>query len=170
MDEDCRLTIKVGDFGVANKGNPNESNLFSTFVGTTEYMAPERFGTEHTEAVDSWAVGCLLFRVLTGNDLFTSPLAICQYEYTKEPHLGEELPGFCHSDTIDFIDKLIQPNPELRAKPRDALMHRWLHELHEKPNAFGRRLATPTLKNHFGKVKSAGFKPRSHIIPNGLET
>ena len=167
MDEDCRLTIKVGDFGVANQGNPNESNLFFTFVGTPEYMAPERFGATHTKVVDSWALGCLLFRVLTGNDLFTTPLAICQYEYTRKPCLGEELHRLCPPETIDFIDKLVQPKVESRATPKAALEHSWLHGL---PGEFGRRLATQTLKSHFDSVKRAGLKPRSHIISNGLET
>ncbi|KAF8430718.1 kinase-like domain-containing protein [Terfezia claveryi] len=165
MDEDCRLTVKVGDFGIANQGNQNESNLFSTFVGTTEYMAPERFADTHTVAVDSWAVGCLLFRILTGNDIFTYPLAICQYEYTKTPCLKEKL-GFCHLETRNFIGSLIQPDVKLRAKPRAALRHPWLSELHGNSEQFGRRLATQTLKNHFDSVKSAGFRPRSHIITN----
>jgi len=157
MEDHC-LTIKVGDFGVANRSQQNQSNLFSTYVGTAEYMAPERFGSEHTRAVDSWAVGCLLYRLLTGKGLFANPRATCEYEFKKKPCLEEELRKFCQdSGTLDFIDKLIQPAVEYRATPNSALGHPWLLEL---PGRFGRRLATRMLKDHFDRVKLAGIKPR----------
>ncbi|KAF8417352.1 kinase-like domain-containing protein [Tirmania nivea] len=164
MDEDCHLTIKVGDFGIANHSNQNE---FFTYVGTTEYMAPERFANEHTVAVDSWAVGCLLFRVLTGHELFTNALEICQYEHTKQPCLLKGLSPFCRDlQAIDFIDKLIQPKADHRADPRAALNHPWLRELRESPAELGKRLSTQELKDHFDSVKSVGIKARSHIITN----
>ena len=157
MDEDCCLTIKVGDFGIANR---NESGSFHTYVGTIQYMAPERFAGSHTLAVDSWAVGCLLYRLLTKKDLFIHSLATCQYEYTGEPRLEEEL-KFCQdSETICFIKSLIQAEPQHRATPEAALGHPWLRELRDDPERFGKRLATQTLKEHFDKVKSEGLRPR----------
>ena len=58
MNEDCCLTIKVGGFGLAEQVLDHP---FNTVVGTAEYMAPEMFGAAYTIAVDSWAVGCILF-------------------------------------------------------------------------------------------------------------
>lgn len=64
--------IRIGDFGISKAGTFDKDNgcvdLRSTsFVGTIEYMAPEVVsGENQSSAVDSWALGILLFELLYG--------------------------------------------------------------------------------------------------------
>jgi serine/threonine protein kinase len=58
----------ITDFGVA-RNVATESGLTQTgrFVGTLDYVAPEQIsGTEIDARVDVYALGCLLFKLLTG--------------------------------------------------------------------------------------------------------
>ena len=77
--------IKVLDFGVAKAlwdvdGRPDLSQLTTVtglqtvaggIVGTPPYMSPEQArGSEIDRRTDSWAVGCLLYELLTGQRAF----------------------------------------------------------------------------------------------------
>jgi len=49
--------------------------LSNTFTGTQEYMAPEIILREgHNKDCDLWAIGILLFELLTGYTPFRTPL------------------------------------------------------------------------------------------------
>ncbi|WP_369825141.1 protein kinase [Kitasatospora sp. Root107] len=62
--------VKVLDFGMGRiVDDPEDARLTSTgvAVGTARYMAPEQFKAEQvTQAADLYALGCLLFEMLTG--------------------------------------------------------------------------------------------------------
>ncbi len=62
------FTVKVGDFGVSKKLDPNESHApyASSFVGTKAYLAPECFkGSGYSTASDVWSLGCVLYEMIT---------------------------------------------------------------------------------------------------------
>lgn len=68
--------VKVLDFGMAKLGKPlgdlkNVSTKAGVVLGTPEYMAPEQaLGTGHSAAVDVYAVGVVLYELLTGRQPF----------------------------------------------------------------------------------------------------
>ena len=79
--------LKICDFGFArstnsnmstgsNSNNSNNSNSnapFTDYVSTRWYRAPELLvgSCNYSKAVDVWAMGCILFELLTGRPLFT---------------------------------------------------------------------------------------------------
>jgi serine/threonine protein kinase len=63
LDKDCN--IKVADFGLMKIfGEPGQ--VLKTHIGTLNYMAPEMYSeNEYTESVDIFAMGVMLFMMLT---------------------------------------------------------------------------------------------------------
>jgi len=63
--------IALTDFGFAKETGNSEINR--TLCGTSEYMAPEMLiRNGYGKAVDWWALGALLFEMLSGNPPFTA--------------------------------------------------------------------------------------------------
>lgn len=63
--------VKIGDFGLVRFAD-QESDLTTDWLGTPDYMAPEQFvdPTKVTPAADQYAIGIILFQVLTGTKPF----------------------------------------------------------------------------------------------------
>ena len=65
--------IKLGDFGVA-RGLCGTEPIAATCVGTPYYMAPELFkGEQYGTKADIWALGCVLYELVTRRRAFQSP-------------------------------------------------------------------------------------------------
>ena len=63
------LTVKLTDFGFACFFDPNQKMDLN--LGTPMYMAPELVNNDdYTEKVDVWALGCIVFILLTGQPPF----------------------------------------------------------------------------------------------------
>jgi len=70
--------LKVLDFGLAKRGfGVNTLQSYAAMVGTPSYMAPELAKGEAVDArTDLYAVGCLLFEMLTGSPPYRAPTVI----------------------------------------------------------------------------------------------
>ena len=63
-----QFCLKICDFGWCVESDEPRS----TFCGTLEYMAPEMLQNEpHTNTLDLWSLGILLFELFHGNAPFT---------------------------------------------------------------------------------------------------
>ncbi|MFF8788917.1 protein kinase [Streptomyces sp. NPDC015125] len=92
---------KVVDFGIAKALSEAATRLTGTgvAVGTPAYLAPEQInGGETDHRTDLYAVGCLLYELLTGNPPYTgdSPFSVMHQHLAAEPvppsRLRPELP------------------------------------------------------------------------------
>ncbi|XP_071376960.1 serine/threonine-protein kinase Nek9 isoform X1 [Centroberyx affinis] len=71
--------IKLGDYGLAKKLD-SQFEMAETCVGTPYYMSPELCqGVKYNFKSDIWAMGCVIFEVLTLTRTFdaTNPLNLC---------------------------------------------------------------------------------------------
>ena len=70
LDQD--MNIKLGDFGLACV-HGGERHRVKKGVGTMFYMPPEMIKNHKTSSLsDVWAVGCVLYEVLTNRRAFES--------------------------------------------------------------------------------------------------
>jgi len=97
-------TLKVSDFGIARMVDGTQLTQTGTVLGTAAYLAPEQAaGEETTGATDVYALGMVLFELLTG-----------------EQWTSQELPpppGFLAPDVPAELDSLVLAC--LREDPRD---------------------------------------------------
>ncbi|MFQ3651711.1 MAG: serine/threonine-protein kinase [Gemmataceae bacterium] len=59
--------VKIGDHGLAKGIGPNQSVVQTASVGTIHYMAPEISRGNYTSQIDLYAIGILLYEMLTGS-------------------------------------------------------------------------------------------------------
>lgn len=107
-------SIRLGDFGTARKlernhaasGHEPGKRTCSTPVGTPMYMSPELCcGRSYGQKADVWALGCLLYELLTLRHAFfgasmerlTAAIRRGQYDNTRYPELyGQSLTSLCN--------------------------------------------------------------------------
>jgi 3-phosphoinositide dependent protein kinase-1 len=130
---DSNFNIKFVDFGDAKKeseppieeevpeeeeyeagfqsdlvGMAGEGERRGTFVGTVNYLAPEMIkDSESTMASDLWALGCIIFKMVTGKVPFPgmSPAQVYPKILNREIDWPEKIE--VDSDCKDLIDKLL---------------------------------------------------------------
>jgi non-specific serine/threonine protein kinase/serine/threonine-protein kinase len=74
-------TAKVADFGIAKAVEAADVTLTGTVLGTPAYLAPERIhGARATESADIYAVGVLMYEMLTGSKPFEAATPFALYE------------------------------------------------------------------------------------------
>ncbi|WP_348539157.1 protein kinase [Streptomyces sp. LBL] len=76
---DADDTLKIGDFGIARFVDDPSGALTTTgqIVGTSLYLAPERaLGQPAGPACDVYALGCVLYQLLTGRPPFQAATAV----------------------------------------------------------------------------------------------
>jgi class 3 adenylate cyclase len=69
--------VKIGDFGLALSLDRSRMTMPGTMVGTAAYMPPEQaMGGETTAASDLYALGCVLYELVTGRPPFVGDDAV----------------------------------------------------------------------------------------------
>lgn len=83
-------TIKVMDFGIARFARENGRTVADKAIGSVHYISPEQARGEQTdERTDIYAVGIILYEMLTGQVPFDgeTPVAIAIKQMQEEPRL-----------------------------------------------------------------------------------
>jgi serine/threonine protein kinase len=123
--------VRIGDFGISKRVNADETAL-RTITGTRYYMAPEldpwlaedEEPHSYTQAVDVWALGILLYQMLTLQMTFRDPSSLRKYfkgkaAFPGEPLLRESITSPC----IEFLMAVLQPKPKDRPTSRDTFSY-----------------------------------------------
>jgi calcium-dependent protein kinase len=99
-----------------------------TRIGTPYYMAPEVLEGAYDETCDMWSIGVITYCLLCGyppfnadtDQLLFRKIKLCDYEF-HNPEWSE-----ISDEAKQFIQGLLQPNPQLRMTPEQALSHQWI--------------------------------------------
>ena len=126
--------VRIGDFGIAKRVNADETAL-RTITGTRQYMAPEldpwlvddEEAHSYTQAVDVWALGILLFQMLTLQVPFRDPASLRKYfkgrtAFPKELLLQEGITP----PAAEFLMAVLQPKPKDRPTSKETFGYGWM--------------------------------------------
>ncbi|CAH0033640.1 unnamed protein product [Clonostachys rhizophaga] len=142
--------VKISDFGISKRAE--EATAYRTFVGTRGYLAPEILGiysiadmnnisssqtlddssSLYTVSVDLWALGAIIYRLLTNEILFGDPRDLAKYVAAGHPFpraIASELGA--SEACVDFLENIMARSPNSRPSSSEALRHPWLSELQD---------------------------------------
>ncbi len=103
--------VKIGDYGLTKAISTNHHVSHTITVGTVHYMAPEIAEGKYDRSVDIYALGILLYEMLTGQVPFlgSSPAEILMKHMTAAPDLSNIEEPFA-----SVIRKALAKNPAER--------------------------------------------------------
>jgi serine/threonine-protein kinase len=115
-------TVKVADFGIAHLPGEGAATLTVTgeIIGSMHYLAPERAkGAPAGQAADVYALGCVLYHLVTGQPPFTAehPAAVL----------------YQHVDAAPALPSLVRP--ELGGPFEHALLRMLAKDAADRPSA-----------------------------------
>lgn len=110
--------LKLGDFGIARDNQRTALTAAGRTVGTHAYMAPEQISGQAaiTGKTDQYALGCVLFEILTGRPPFeaeNSAQMLIQHLEIMPPKVRSLAPD-CPVWLEGIIAKLLEKEPEDR--------------------------------------------------------
>lgn len=147
------MTLKIADFGSARV--PSKEKVMTEYIATRWYRPPECLLTSgsYGYALDIWAVGCVMYELMTKRPLFPGKNAIDQlyqihyvlgspndvaisrinasrstlneigYVKGKPQGIASIMPANANSSIIDLFQKLLEYVPDDRISATNALDH-----------------------------------------------
>lgn len=133
--------LKVSDFGSAMRAKPAGVPYEECCVGTLIYTSPEQLegNRYYGQAVDMWALGCVMAELLAGETLF---VAETEEDLVAEMYKLRDQISSTGKIDLEFLEELSEAgrevltgllafNPDERITAAEALEYRWF----SKPSA-----------------------------------
>ena len=125
LDQEGRC--KLADFGWSNF---EEGGKFrDTYCGTPEYLAPEMITKSgHNESVDIWALGVLIFEMLTGRTPFNftgDRIQLFNNIKTLRIVWTDDFPQLAK----DLVGRILRLNPKDRLTLDEIINHQWFRDV-----------------------------------------
>ncbi|XP_022919033.2 cGMP-dependent protein kinase, isozyme 1-like [Onthophagus taurus] len=118
---DTKGYVKLTDFGFSKKLTMSKT---FTFAGTPEYLAPEIIlNTGHDKSIDFWALGVLIFELLSGKTPFETndSTHLKTYEAILKGIKSIDFPKYFSIESVDVIKNLCAQKPIERLSSPDEI-------------------------------------------------
>ena len=157
--------VKITDFGTSTIINDDDNNSPRTsFVGTQDYVSPEVLSGDKkaTKACDLWALGCMIYQMLSGVSPFRGGTEYLTFENIMGHCRGTQplhFPSIIDQNTKDIILQLLRTNDIERLGAGEDCRNNGYNAL--KSHAFFDNI-------EWGKLseKTAPFQPDSTRFPS----
>lgn len=131
--ENQQSSIVAIDFG-----NASCQEHFNHSHGTPHYMSPEQLNQSTTYKSDIWAAGIMMYRLLSNcypfddrnNPYQPSLTQIWKEIFIKDITFSAKIWQTISESAKQFIQKLLQKNPDQRLNALEALQNDWFHSQH----------------------------------------
>ncbi|MFF4550582.1 serine/threonine-protein kinase [Streptomyces sp. NPDC001435] len=157
-------SVKVLDFGVARAADPyaTEDRLTQTgfIVGTPPYMAPEQARGLPEPRSDLYALGCLLFELITGKLPFRAPdtMGYLSAHLTQQPPTPSSVRAGIPRAWDDLVLTLLHKDPTQRY-PNAADLSQALRQLDCDPGPLHRQATGPSPSESQTRLRSRPWSP-----------
>lgn len=149
------VSAKIIDFDTVQDWEPNSPKT-KDVLGTDGYIAPEAYSGDYSPASDIYAVGVIMYKLLTrkfpsradifddqpGENYVGSPAMKRIKERLRKEQIDFTLPPLDRcSEARELVEQMLKFDPELRPTAADALKHPWFNLEPEvlSPKATGTR-------------------------------
>jgi hypothetical protein len=104
-------TVKIGDYGLAKFISCSRRSGQTESVGTVHYMAPEIANGRYGREIDTYALGIILFEMLTGRVPFEGESVgeVLMKHLTAEPDISMLEEPYC-----DIVRRALAKDPQVR--------------------------------------------------------
>ncbi|VTJ68915.1 Hypothetical predicted protein [Marmota monax] len=107
-----KMEVKIGDLGLATRLGPG-GRCHRVLCGTPNLLAPEVVSRKgHSCPSDIWALGCIMYTVLTGTPPFAAASLSEMYQNIRDGHYPE--PAHLSPNARRLIARLLAPDPAER--------------------------------------------------------
>lgn len=112
-------TVKIGDYGLAKFISCSRRSGQTESVGTVHYMAPEIANGRYGREIDTYALGIILFEMLTGTVPFEGESVgeVLMKHLTAEPDLSQ-----LEDPYRDIVRRALAKDPDARIKSVGEMM------------------------------------------------
>ncbi|OMJ95932.1 hypothetical protein SteCoe_484 [Stentor coeruleus] len=152
--------LKLTDFGWSNYYFSEQGTPRYTICGTFEYLSPEMVKeTGHTNAVDIWCLGILLYEMLCGYTPFKAAGRDSLMENITKGKL--KFPSTMSPLVKNLITKILEKNPVKRLSIEKIKQHEWYKMYTNCSIGKGR-----SEKNSL--IRQSPTKPLLPVVPNSV--
>lgn len=112
-------TVKIGDYGLSKFISCSRRSGQTESVGTVHYMAPEISGGRYGREIDTYALGIILYEMLTGHVPFEGESVgeVLMKHLTAEPDLSR-----VEQPYRSIVARALAKDPEARLKSAEELI------------------------------------------------